>query len=559
MEDSAAMAVLLRNGRVVDGTGAPARAADVVVEGDRIVAVDEPGAASAAGSGTEVVDLDGLVLAPGFVDIHTHYDAQVTWDPDLTPSCWQGVTTVVMGNCGFGIAPTRPEHRGTIARTLENVEGMAVEALEAGIDWSFETFPEYLDTLDRLPKRLNVAALVGHTPVRLYVMGDDASERTATDDEIERMKAIVADAVAAGAVGFATSQSPTHAGDGGRPVPSRLATVEEITRLASALGELDAGVVQGTVGPGFFVRQFAELSEAIGRPTTWTALLTGMLGRGWATRQLEKQASLGGEVWPQVACRPLVFQITLEDPFPFAMVPAFDEVLAAPRERRADVYADLAWRERARAEVERQWTDRWAKTTIAETTVHGALRDGPSLAALSAERRVDPFDLLLDLALDEDLATRFRVVLSNDDEDEIAELLRDERTVLGLSDAGAHASQLCDACFSTHLLSHWVRDKEVLSLEQAVWRLTSHPAHVFRLGDRGVIRPGIRADLVAFDPDRVAPTPLERVHDLPAGADRLIARSTGIHHVWVNGDPIVRDGDDVPDAHPGRLVRGGDR
>ncbi len=549
------MDLVLRGGKVVDGTGAPARAADVAVEGDRIVAVGDVPASEAKGA--EVVDLDGLVLSPGFVDIHTHYDAQITWDPDLTPSCWHGVTTVVMGNCGFGIAPTRPGDRGVIARTLENVEGMSVDALEAGIDWSFETFPEYLDAIDRAPKRLNVAAMIGHTPLRLYVMGDAATERAATDDEIETMKAMVAEAIDAGAIGFASSKSPTHAGDGGKPVPSRFAEIDEITRLASAMGEKGRGTFQATIGQGFYVKELAALSETIGRPVTWTALLTMKEAPGRAVETIERQASLGGEVWPQIACRPLVFQITLEDPFPLAMVPGFDEILAAPRAQRADIYADPAWRDRVRPEIDRVWGHALPKVTIDESELHTALRKGPTLTELAAQRGQHPADVMIDLALEEDLKTRFRFVLVNDGEDEIGELLRDDRGVLGLSDAGAHASQICDACFSTHLLGYWVRERKELTLEHAVHRLTGHAAHVFRIPDRGVLRPGAFADLVAFAPDTVGVTGMERVFDLPAGADRLLAKSSGIEHVWVNGAAIRMDGKDVDGARPGSLIRGG--
>ena len=547
--------LLVRGARVIDGTGAPARAADVAVVADRIAAVADPGQLAGA---AEVVELDGLVLAPGFIDIHTHYDAQVLWDPDLTPSSWHGVTTVVMGNCGFGIAPTRPEHRGMIARTLENVEGMSVDALEAGIPWSFETFPEYLDAVAAQSPRLNVAAMIGHTPLRLYVMGDDALERPASAEEVREMRRLVADALAAGAIGFATSRAPTHAGAGGRPVPSRQAEPDEVFAITQALADAGRGIVQITPGPGLFLEQFATLSKTLGRPISWTALLTG-IGRMPATETLERGAAFGGDVWPQIACRPLVMQVTLEDPFPFAMQPAFKEILAVPRGRRAELYADPAWRERARADLDRGYGQRWAQTTVQETSVHRAIQNGPTLAVVAAERGVDPFDLLLDLSLAEDLKTRFRIVLANDDDEQLAQLLQDPRTVLGLSDAGAHASQLCDACFSTHLLQVWSRERGVLSTEQAVWRLTGQPARIFGLTGRGTIREGGFADLVAFDPDTVAAGELERVWDLPAGADRLVAHSTGIDSVWVNGVASRRDGKDLDGARAGVVIRGGEQ
>ena len=545
------MSYALRGALVVDGSGSAPRRADVMIEGGRIASV---GQSPGVRSGVEEVDLSGLVLAPGFIDIHTHYDAQVLWDPELTPSCWHGVTTVAMGNCGFGIAPTRPEHRSTIARTLENVEGMSAEALEAGIPWGFETFPEYLDTLDGIPKRINVGAFIGHTPLRLYVMGDDAIERAATDDEVDDMRRAVLEAMAAGALGFATSRSPTHAGAGGRPVPSRLAEVEEVFRITDALRQAGKGVVQVTPGPGLFLDEFASLSTELGLPVTWTALLTGFGARGTATALAERTAALGGEVWPQIACRPLVMQVALEDPFPIAMLPSMKEVLAVPRGERAGVYADQAWRERARPEVSKAWATRWSKMSIEETGRHHALR-GRTVAELAEERGVEPFDVLVDLSLEDDLRTRFQVVLLNDDEVEVAELLQDKRTVLGLSDAGAHASQLCDACFSTHLLGYWSRERGTLPLEEAVWRLTGHPAQVFRLEGRGLVREGYAADLVAFDAEKVGTTEARRTWDLPAGADRLVVDSLGIEHVWVGGVATRADGMDVEDARPGRLLR----
>jgi N-acyl-D-aspartate/D-glutamate deacylase len=320
------------------------------------------------------------------------------------------------------------------------------------------------------------------------------------------------------------------------------------------MGTVGRGVMQATVGANLFMDQFAEISTLTGRPVSWTALLSGMWGDGGAASIVDATAARGGDVWPQVACRPLVMQVTMADPFPMATIDAFQEVLAQPHDRRADVYRDAEWRERMKSEHS-IWGDRLTKATIQESERHRDLVDGPSVADLAEQRNVHPLDLMIDLALEDDLATRYRIVLANDDEDELAGLLQDERTVLGLSDAGAHASQLCDANFSTHLLGVWARERGVLTLEQAVWRLSGQAAEVFRLGERGHIAEGYAADLVAFDPDEVGSDPLERVWDLPAGADRLIARSRGIEHVWVNGTAIRREGDDL-DARPGSLLRG---
>src|SRR5262245_10125584 len=518
------MDLLLRQASVIDGTGAPARAADVAIAGDRIAAIRPPGELTPA-AGTRVVDLDGLTLAPGFIDVHTHYDAQVLWDGDLTPSSWHGVTSVVMGNCGFGVAPTKPEHRDTVVRTLENVEGMSTEALNAGIDWCFETFPEYLAALAQRPMRLNAGAFIGHTPLRLFVL--DGEERAATGDELDTMCRIVREAVDAGALGFSTSRQPAHQGAFGRPVPSRFAETDEVYALAGVLGELGRGVVQVSIGPGLFVDQFSELAVAHGVPVTWTALVARADKPGAALRTVERGAALPGEVYPQLACRPIVMQITMSDPVPLAEIDEWKEVLARPRPDRAALYADAAWRDRARPATLSAWSHRWPKTSVEETCAHPDTVGIP-LDRLAAERNTTPFDLMLDLALSDGMATRYRIVLDNDGDEEIAGLLADERTLLGLSDAGAHASQLCDACFSTHLLGHWVREREALTLEQAVWRLTGHPHRAFRLAGRGLVQDGFFADLVAFDPDQVGCTPVERVADQPGGADRLIVRSTGV-------------------------------
>jgi N-acyl-D-aspartate/D-glutamate deacylase len=545
------MDLLLRGAAVIDGTGAPAREAEVAVAGDRVAAVAAPGELT-PGADTHVVDLDGLVLAPGFIDIHTHYDAQILWDGDLTPSSWHGVTSVVMGNCGFAVAPARPEHRDTIVRTFENVEGMSKESLDAGIDWCFETFPEYLTALDRRPKRLNVGAFVGHSTLRLFVL--DGEERPATDGEVDAMRDLVREAIGAGAIGFSTSRQPNHQGAFGRPVPSRFADVEEVFALTSVLGELGKGVVEVSIGPGLWLEQFSELAVRYGVPVTWTALVARADKPGAALRTVERGAALPGEVYPQVACRPIVMQMSLADPTPLGEVDEWKEALARPREQRAALYRDHSWRDRARAATLTAWQHRWAKTSVEETEVHGDIVGVP-LDALARGRDTTAFDLMLDLALADGMATRFRVVMDNDGDDEIGDLLADTRVLLGLSDAGAHASQLCDACYSTHLLGHWVRERMALTLEDAVWRLTGHPHGAFRIADRGLVREGFAADLVAFDPDTVGCAPVERVHDQPGGADRLVVRSTGIEHVWINGVPTRVSGEDVPDAAPGRLLR----
>ncbi len=545
------MDLLLRNGSLIDGSGAAARPADVAVAGDRIAAVGAPGVLS-PDAGTEVVDLDGLVLAPGFIDVHTHYDAQVLWDGDVTPSSWHGVTSVVMGNCGFAVAPTRPEHRETVVRMLENVEGMSMDALAAGIDWTFETFPEYLTALDHLNKRVNVGAFVGHSTLRLFVVGAD--ERAATAAEVHEMRELLREALRLGAIGFSTSRQPNHQGAYGRPVPSRFAELDEVYALTEVLGEEGKGVVEVSIGPGLWLEQFSELAVRNRVPVTWTALVARADKPGAAARTVERGAALPGEVYPQIACRPIMMQTSLADPSPLGEIDEWKEVLARPRHARADLYRDASWRDRARPSTLAAWAHRWPKIAIEETMAHQELAGVP-LDQLAARRATTPFDLMLDLALADDLTTRFRVVMDNDGDDELGELLADRRVLLGLSDAGAHASQLCDACYSTHLLGHWVRDRNALSLEDAVWRLTGQPAAVFRIAERGQVREGWFADLVAFDPATVGTTPVARVHDLPAGADRLLVDSTGVHHMWVNGVATRRVGLELPGASPGRLLR----
>jgi N-acyl-D-aspartate/D-glutamate deacylase len=535
---------------VVDGTGGPAQRVDVEVLDGRIGAVGNLPNGDAAN-----VDLSGLVLAPGFIDIHTHLDAQVFWDPDLTPSSWHGVTTAVLGNCGFGIAPTAPEDRDVVMDTLELVEGMNARTLRAGIDWCFETFPQYLSALRRLPKRINVASVVPHSMVRTFVMGSDAAtSRLATDDEVARMCTIVDEAFVAGALGFSSSQAPSHMGARGRPVPSRLADRREMLALLERVAASGRGIAEVTYGPLFDIEEVAQISKDLGVRITWGALLTGLFGEpGAAMEMLERASAVGGDIWPQVSCREIVFQMSLLSPYFFSEVAGFNEVMSVPADARAKVYADPEWRDRARRDVGRPRPGAYERISIEETSAHPALV-GRTMSSVAAERGVHPFDLMLDLALAEDLATRFRVVSRNDEPVEHRALVTDSRTVLGAHDAGAHLDMVCDAGYPSHLLGHWVRDQQAMSLEEAIWRLSGQPADVFRLNDRGFIRTGLAADLVAFDQTTVTNLPNERVWDFPAATDRLISHGRGIEHVWVAGHRIHKDGSPVPGATPGALV-----
>jgi N-acyl-D-aspartate/D-glutamate deacylase len=557
--------LVVRGGTLVDGTGGEPVRGDLGIRAGRIAALGQ-----VEGAASRTLEADGLVVAPGFVDIHTHYDAQVMWDRMLTISPWHGVTTVVMGNCGFGVAPTRPEHRGLVMRTLEKVEGMSLAALEAGLGeaWPFETFPQYLDAVERRGTAINVAVLLGHTPLRLYVMGEAATERAATADEVARMRTLVREAVDAGAIGFATSKASTHVGYAGRPVPSRLAEYGEIEALARALGEAGRGILQATVGRDLFFKEFETLARATGRPVTWTALLAGMMGPGSHRDLLEKSRALtrqGLPVVPQVACRTLNFEFQFKEPFIFEGMSVFRPAAVADPAGKARVYADPEFRRAFKEAIDRPRPGAvfaglsWARTWISWCPSDPSLEER-IVSEVAAERGVHPIDLALDLALATNLEARFRMAVFNHDEDEVAELLGEPTTVLGLSDAGAHASQLCDACFSTHLLGHWVREKGAIALSEAVRMLTSRPAEVFGITDRGRLAVGLAADVTVFDPAKVGASALRRVYDLPAGADRLVADASGVEAVIVNGTIVRRAGRDAvaPDGTlPGALLRNG--
>jgi N-acyl-D-amino-acid deacylase len=552
----------ISGGTIIDGTGKPAMRGDLGIKAGRVAEIGK-----ISGRGQQHLDADGLVVAPGFVDVHTHYDAQALWDRALTISPWHGVTSVVMGNCGFGIAPTRPEHRGLILRTLEKVEGMSLSALEGGLgyDWQFETFPQYLDTLERNGTLINVAAMVGHTPVRMYVMGEESTERPATALEVERMRNLVREALNAGAVGFATSRAATHLGYAGKPVPSRLADLVELSALARVLGEVGRGILQVTPGRDLALDQFAEIARETLRPITWTALLAGLRGPGSHRAVLEEVHRLNGQgltIAPQVTPRPLYFEFQFKEPFVFESMKMFKPVAAADLEGKLRIYADPVFRAELRSRIGADGPPQYAsmrleRVEILESPSEPALQER-TLGEVARERGVHPVDLALDLALASRLEARFRIAVYNLDEGEVKELLSHPDTVLGVSDAGAHASLLCDACYPTYLLGHWVRELGALKIEEAIRMMTSRTAGLFGLADRGRLATGMPADIVMFDPQTVAASKLRRVWDLPSGADRLVADATGIEAVIVNGTVIRRANRDTLDlegALPGRLLR----
>ena len=548
--------VVIRGGTVVDGTGAPGVRADVAVRDGRVEAIG-PNL-----RGDRTLDAGGHVVAPGFIDIHTHYDAQVFWDPALTPSCFHGVTTVVAGNCGFSIAPTRPGDRDKIARTLEKVEDMNVASLTAGIPWEFETFPEYLATVERRGTVLNYAAYIGHTPVRMFVMGDEASSRTATPDEVARMAALVREAMDAGAAGFATSFAVTHRGADGQPIPSRWADMAEIDSLCRAVADSGRGVVGVNGGENLGFNDTYDLQQRTKARVTYTALLTAASGAHRKALAIhQRRFAEGCDVWPQVSCRPLCFSMNMIEPFTFNTSPVFAELMPRSLDERRAAYADPAWRQRVREgwAAGQGLKPRWATFDIMESANTDLI--GQRILDVAERAGADAFDTLLDIALAEPELHRLRVraVLANDDIDGVTELLQTEGCTLGLSDAGAHVGQLCDAPLATDLLGNWVRGRGVLTLENAVHKLTQVQADLFGFPDRGVLRPGAWADIVVFDPETVAPGPLRRVRDFPADAERLTAdEPSGMRHLLVNGTPIQVDGefsDEVMAGRPGRLVK----
>jgi N-acyl-D-aspartate/D-glutamate deacylase len=517
----------------------------VGVRAGRIVAIGQVGEAAA-----RTVDADGLSLMPGIVDLHTHFDAQVTWDPTLSPSGALGVTTAVMGNCGFGLAPCPAPLRDTMLKNLSVVEGMNLDALMCGVQWEFETFPEYMAQLRRIGPHLNVAVFAGHSVIRTAVMGESASEQVEPSAaQLEAMREQVRVALRAGAIGFASSFSPNHSGYGGRPMPSTIATEHELRTLAAVLGEEQQGVFMMATGS----RATPDVMESIAADTSRPAFISTVLTMynearpelGLSYYERAAQAlSRGNELYILTSCQPLSFDFTLRDPYVLLSYPAFDRLKAASAEQFEVIYRDPAFRHRFRSDLQTPkagtlFLGNWRHIEVGETArPENRAFEGLTLAELAAQRGQDPVDAWFDLALADGLQTHFIGKFFQNVDEGVAPLVRHPAGVITLSDAGAHLGYMCDAGFGLHFLAHWVRERGVFDWSSGIRRLTSEPADRFRIPERGRLQVGAPADMLLFDPARVGISAAFTQCDLPGGAPRKVRVPLGVHGVWVNGTQV---------------------
>jgi N-acyl-D-amino-acid deacylase len=564
--------LVIKDGILIDGSGLPRHRADVAVQNGRIAATGR-----IRESARRVIDAGGRVVAPGFIDGHTHMDAQVFWDPLGANSCYHGVTSVVMGNCGFTLAPCAASQKHLVMRNLQRAEDVSLEAMEQGIEWGWTTFPEFLDRLDALPKGINYSGYIGHSALRTYVMGERAFEETATEDDLRAMERELRDAIRAGAMGLTTSRSPLHETPDARPVASRPASWDEVRRLVGVMADENAGIFE-LAGEGvgrdlsdpaglreYHVR-LRDLAVESGRPVTWG--IFDRLSAPGLFRQymslLDETAAAGGRMFAQVHSRGLNVVLSFKTQLPFDDLPVWKPFRALPLDeqrarlrdpetrRRLIEGADDEPVRRALGTEARPFPYEWIFLYDSVAGPH------PSVAEIARERGVQPAEAMIDLALERDFDCFFVHPVANESQDSVLEMMRHPRAVVTFSDSGAHVSQICDSSLQTHLLSHWVREKQAFTLEEAVRMLTLVPATQFGFADRGLVREGFAADLVVFDPDTIAPEMPRVVNDLPSGARRLAQGATGMAATVVNGEILLREGKPTG-ALPGRLLRRGPR
>jgi N-acyl-D-aspartate/D-glutamate deacylase len=519
------------------------------------------------GRGREEIDADGLVVAPGFVDAHTHMDAQVFWDELGTSSCWHGVTTVAMGNCGFTLAPASEAGKGLVVRNLERAEDIAAEAMEQGITWSWSTFAQYLDAVDALAKGINYASAVGHSALRTWVMGERAFEEPASDDDLGAMKAELTDALRAGAAGFSTSRAGEHLTSDDRPVASRLSTWAETAELVEVMGREGTGVFEVAGGLGAsapveerraYYDELRRLALESGVPVVFGLFATPRFLD--AVPVIDATASAGGRMYGLTHCRGASSVQSFQSQLSFDVLPEWQVLRSLPLVEQRRQLQDPEVRARL---VEAARSGPYGdplKTKAREPDydqieiMDSAYLPNPTLAQEARRRGVHPAEVVIDVALERDFDVSFLQILTPQREDDLIPLLRNPNTAMTFSDAGAHVSQICDASIQSYLLAYWVREREVFTLEEAIRMITSRPARVWNLVDRGVLAPGYAADVTIFDPETVAPRLPRLVHDLPGGAPRLVQHADGYHATIVNGQVFTRDGQ-ASDRRPGRLLR----
>jgi N-acyl-D-amino-acid deacylase len=566
------MDLLIKNGTVIDGSGGARYQADVGVTDGRIVEIGR-----IRSPADRVIDADGMIVSPGFIDGHTHMDAQVTWDPIGSCSCWHGVTSVMMGNCGFALAPCKPEEREWFARCLEAVEDIPADAIMSGVDWSWETFPEYLEAVERAPKGLNYGAYIGHSALRMYVMGERALSERATEDDLAKMTAAVTEAIKAGAVGFSTSLSTTHSTPNQSPVASRLADWPEIDRLVGAMSDLNAGIFQvgpdvssGSAQRGFF-KELQRIALNSGRPLMFGTIATRMENdpTSWQfqTDVIDDTVAKGGRMYGQSSTRPISVIFSLKSNLPFDILPEWKAIRALPLSEQKRKIADQDVRARLIA-AEKSMRPRGAEfqgggdaTTNPMQPDYGnlyAMKDvdwnDPTVEEIARRRNIGPVETMLDLMLENEDQLFVQPIVNTEKEDVLG-MLRHPRTLATFSDSGAHVCQEMGSSLQTHLLSYWVRKVGAFTLEEAVRMLTFDNASAWELNDRGLIRAGYAADIVVFDADTVKPQMATVESDLPGGARRLVQKADGIAATVVNGRLAFENGESTGD-YAGQVLKG---